>query len=113
MANLEEKLRRADQQSFDKWFNRWLKKYNPEKHMMDAAMKGFTGLLIFDEYSDTYPDRRDPYEKRRMADVRFFERLKQEFPDVQLKREQVPHKPLIGSPYSSIRIRASWGVSHG
>lgn len=68
--SLIDEIKQQDQESYDKWFERWYKKENLEKEIKQAAMEGYKGFII-----DIEP--KVPYLKRRLCDDRTTKRIEE------------------------------------
>lgn len=81
MNNLDEILRSVQHESFEIWFNRWIKHQDLPKLFEIAAKRGYSAYSI-----DV--NRSDDYLKRRLNDNRMFKFLNKEFPGIKIEREQ-------------------------
>lgn len=109
MMNLQQKLNEADEKSFNTWFKRWYSRANLEERLLVAARKGYRALVVFDQYSDVYPDNRSDYVKRRLNDPRFVVRLQEILPDVRVATEAKTHHRLLLNPVTAPRVVIRWG----
>lgn len=93
--------------SFDKWFNRWWDKFDPQKKIKHSAMKGYKTLMIAETGED--------YIDRRMDDDRFIDKLKEKLPELYIKREirENSYVNLLGKRITDIKkyVKISWDIS--
>ncbi|MDB0581367.1 hypothetical protein [Salinicoccus roseus] len=68
--SLIEKVKRADEESYEKWFERWFKKEDLESKIIKSAKEGYTGFS-FEVSGRPHDSDRVMYEKRRMQNSRF------------------------------------------
>lgn len=77
---LIDQVKNAQEESYDKWFERWYKSLNLERGILDAAQQGYTGYRISIKKSYESEDnwsKERTYKARRMRDSRTVEKLKE------------------------------------
>lgn len=78
--SLIDQVKNAQEESFDKWFDRWYKKMNLESKIVSSAQQGYTGysLMIKCDYENENNWNKDKdYTARRTRDSRTVEKLKE------------------------------------
>lgn len=68
---LFEEVQQLSSESYDKWFERYFKKYQLEEKIKQSAKQGYSGYLIH------VMTLSDEYTKRRLADERTLVRLRE------------------------------------
>lgn len=68
---LFDEVQQLSSESYDKWFERYFKKYNLEKIIKESAKQGYTGYLM------SVLKVGDDYTKRRLDDERTLEKIKE------------------------------------
>ncbi|HFU4459259.1 TPA: hypothetical protein ACGPAL_000960 [Streptococcus suis] len=68
---LFDEVRQLSSESYDKWFERYFKKYDLEKVIKESAMQGYTGHLM------SVLKVKDDYTRRRLDDERTLEKIKE------------------------------------
>lgn len=93
MNNLGETLRTVQHDSYETWFNRWIKYKNLPKVFEISAKQGYSAYSIDVNNSDDYL-------KRRLNDDRLLKLLNGKFPGIKIERKR-------GSA-----IKRVFGISH-
>lgn len=80
-VSLIDQVKSAQEESFDKWFDRWYKNLNLESKIVQSAQQGYTGYRLsikkrYDSESDW--DKEVKYTARRMRDKRIVENIKKQ-----------------------------------
>ena len=68
---LFDEVQQLSSESYDKWFERYFKKYDLEKVIKESAMQGYSGHLI------SVLKVKDDYTRRRLDDERTLEKIKE------------------------------------
>lgn len=75
-----EELKEIQQDSYEKWFERWYAKESIPQKLKQAAMEGYSG------FNYAIHENLDDYIKRRMNDKRFVRKLKEKLPELDITR---------------------------
>ncbi|MFX3772339.1 hypothetical protein ACJBRG_11300, partial [Streptococcus suis] len=68
---LLDEVQQLSSESYDKWFERYFKKYDMEKVIKKSAIQGYSGHLI------SVLKVKDDYTRRRLVDERTLEKIKE------------------------------------
>lgn len=78
--SLIEKIQEIQNESFDKWFERWYEKQNLEDTIIQSAAKGYKGYLISIKEtweSESNWNEKQKYLARRLRDKRTVEKIQE------------------------------------
>lgn len=103
---LIEKIKKEQNESFNKWFERWFAKKNLENEIVKSAREGFNGMEIRLDLGD--PDEKTKYLNRRLQDPRTIEKLKEKLPGINIEFEKKRWRNLFGFYSTSEKILFSW-----
>lgn len=102
MDNLIERLKQANDESWETWFDRWYKKCDWEYKLIICAKKGLTGTLIA-------PDKKEEYTKRRILDERFIPKMKKMLgPNIEVSSQVESRKNIFGGRIEERFIVIKW-----
>lgn len=77
-------VKKASEESFDVWFNRWYEKQGLENEIIKSAKKGYKGFMItiidYGESENNFSEERK-YENRRLRDKRTPEKIREKIGD--------------------------------
>lgn len=97
-----DELREANDESYNKWFERWYQKENIPSNLKKSAQQGYSGYTIPIELP-----QEASYLNVRLRDSRTIERLKEKLPGVKVEFVEINRKDFLGLNHHKEQIRFS------
>lgn len=101
--SLIEEVKKQNEESHTKWFERWYKKKNLENELKKSASKGYSG------YQLRISDLQDDYLKRRLRDSRTIKCIEEKLGDgFHVKYHEGQGKSILNFPIYKDWISIRW-----
>ncbi len=103
---LIDKIKQEQENSHNKWFERWFAKNRLEDKILQSASKGYGSFKI--ELQLNNPTEESKYLNRRLSNPKTIEKLKEKLPGIEIEFEEKEWNGFFGLKCHSKKILFSW-----